>query len=158
MGAMLGRGCRTAGDAGTGSPRGGISLPRSRRGAARQRAGARVRASGRHGVGLGQRSGCWARAKRCGSTGAARRQAGPPVRLGRKRGGGPVRGKWKFSILFLIKFQKAVFKYPFEQENDFFLKLTKNKNCLELNPLQLCFYDQSQILSRFLNCNIKVHV
>ena len=86
---------------------------------------------------------------RTGEGSSARRQAGPPVRLGRKRGGGPVRGKWKFLFLFLRKFQKAVFKYPFEQENDFFLKWTKNKNCLELNPLQLCFYDQSPILARF---------
>ena len=89
----------------------------------------------------------WAR--RAGEGSSARRQAGPPVRLGRKRGGGPVRGKWKFSILFLRKFQKAVFKYPFEQENDFFLKWTKNKNCLELNPLQLCFMTKVQFLLDF---------
>ena len=54
-----------------------------------------------------------------------------------------------FNFLFSKKFQIAVFKYPFEQENDFFLKWTKNKNCLELNPLQLFFYDQSPILARF---------
>jgi len=44
VGAVSGRGCRAAGDAGAESPRGGIPLPRSRRGAA---TGARVRASGR---------------------------------------------------------------------------------------------------------------
>ena len=71
----------------------------------RQDAGARVRASGRRGVSLGRRGGCWARAKRCGSKGAARRQAGPPVRLGRKRGGGPrMRKTNPFSFIFSRNF------------------------------------------------------
>ena len=47
------------------------------------------------------------------------------------------------------------FKYYFEQENDIFWKCTKNESWLEFNSLQLCFYDQSQILSRFWILKLK---
>ena len=60
MGAVSGRGYRAAGDASTESPRGGIPLPRSRRGAA---TGARGRAGERAGA-LGWAGALWKREAR----------------------------------------------------------------------------------------------
>jgi hypothetical protein len=39
---------------------------------------------------------------------------------GRKGGGDPLGAKLIFQILFSDKFQISVFKYHFDQENDFF--------------------------------------
>jgi len=95
VGAVSGRGCRAAGDAGTWSPRGESFLTRSRRGAAT--GAARGRRS--------QRALGWAEARWVGT---ARGQAGPPVRLGRKRGGGPRRRKTLFHLYFQELFKSQL--------------------------------------------------
>jgi len=51
---------------------------------------------------------------------ATRRQAGPACAAGPKRRRRPSKVKMRFFKLFSRNFQMSVFKYPFEQENDFF--------------------------------------
>ena len=105
-----GRGCRAAGVASAGRPRGERALTRSGHDAARQRAGER---GGRPGAALG-----WAgEARGAGAGGSVGR-----LRLaGQKRGGGPLKQRtFFFQFPFSINFQITVFKYYFEQENDLF--------------------------------------
>ena len=113
-----GRGCRAAGVASAGRPRGERALTRSGHDAARERVGER---GGRPGAALG-----WAgEARGAGAGGSLGR-----LRLaGQKRGGGPLKQRtFFFQFPFSINFQITVFKYYFEQENDIFLKWTKNES------------------------------
>ena len=117
VGAVSGCGCRVAGDAGAESPRGGIPLPRSRRGAA---TGARVRASGRKSrrAGLG-----WGAVGRRGRSvrRAGGRLAGPASAVGPEARRWPVKEKNEdFQFKFSRDFQFQFFKSHFEQENDIF--------------------------------------
>ena len=104
------------------------------RGVAQRRAGAR-RGAGPRRAQRASGGRCWA-----DSRGGLTRWAGEargwrgrgPGRLwqaGQKRGGGPLKQRtFFFQFSFSINFQITVFKYYFEQENDIFLKWTKNES------------------------------
>ena len=82
-------------------------------GAARQRAGER---GGKPGAALG-----WAGEVRGAGAGGSLLQAGPALAVGQETRRRPAKEKKIFSnFLISRKFQISVFKYPFEQENDFF--------------------------------------
>ena len=107
MEAEAGRGCRAAGVAGAWSPRGGraLALVGTRRAgtAWRSAEAGRAREVGWAGRGAGAVAG------RAGFGRGPRSEAAARERI-----------ETLFNFLFSRKFQIAVFKYPFEQENDFF--------------------------------------